>query len=74
MVVLVGLAMWGAAKVTPSTAVPPAIRAGGAAALVVATSFVLYMNRFQIVPDERALQSKFGADFEAYGARVRRWI
>ena len=27
--------------------------------------FVLYMNRFQILPEERALQAKFGPAFEA---------
>ena len=36
--------------------------------------FVLYMNRFQIIPEERVLAGKFSAQFEAYRARVRRWI
>lgn len=36
--------------------------------------FVACMNRFQIAPEERALEARFGADFEAYRARVRRWI
>jgi protein-S-isoprenylcysteine O-methyltransferase Ste14 len=36
--------------------------------------FVLYMNRFQITPEERALTSLFGADFLAYQAKVRRWL
>ena len=35
--------------------------------------FVLYMNRFQIGPEERMLRSKFGADFDTYCGRVRRW-
>ena len=36
--------------------------------------YVLYINRFQIAPEERALTSLFGQDFAAYQARVRRWI
>ena len=36
--------------------------------------FVLYMNRFQILPEERALQAKFGPAFDAYAQAVRRWI
>ncbi len=36
--------------------------------------FVLYINRFQIVPEERALAALFGAEFSAYKARVRRWL
>jgi protein-S-isoprenylcysteine O-methyltransferase Ste14 len=42
--------------------------------LVVIPGFVLYMNRFQIAPEERALQARFGADFENYRRRVRRWM
>jgi protein-S-isoprenylcysteine O-methyltransferase Ste14 len=36
--------------------------------------FVLYMNRFQIGPEEAALERVFGADYVAYRARVRRWL
>lgn len=36
--------------------------------------FVLYMNRFQIGPEERVLREKFGAPFEAYMGEVRRWL
>lgn len=35
--------------------------------------FVAYMNRYQITPEERALEAMFGADFTAYKRRVRRW-
>jgi protein-S-isoprenylcysteine O-methyltransferase Ste14 len=36
--------------------------------------FVLYMNRFQIGPEERVLKQKFGAPFEDYMGRVGRWL
>jgi len=37
-------------------------------------AFIFYMNRFQIVPEERALTEKFGRDFVAYQSKVRRWL
>jgi protein-S-isoprenylcysteine O-methyltransferase Ste14 len=36
--------------------------------------FVLYITRFQIIPEERVLVSLFGAEYEAYKGRVRRWV
>ncbi|MDP9112810.1 MAG: isoprenylcysteine carboxylmethyltransferase family protein [Acidobacteriota bacterium] len=36
--------------------------------------FILYLNHFQIAPEERALASLFGREFAAYRSRVRRWI
>ncbi|MGY2492263.1 methyltransferase family protein [Cupriavidus sp. CP313] len=36
--------------------------------------FVLYINRFQIAPEERVLSSLFGAQYVAYKGRVRRWL
>ena len=36
--------------------------------------FALYITRFQIVPEERALDGLFGATFAAYKKRVRRWL
>lgn len=36
--------------------------------------FVLYINRFQIVPEERVLAAKFGTAFDDYRRRTRRWI
>ena len=36
--------------------------------------FILYMTRFQIVPEERALSAMFGATYSTYRARVRRWL
>lgn len=42
--------------------------------LVGIVGFVLYMNRFQIEPEERALEANFGQDYLDFKARVRRWI
>lgn len=36
--------------------------------------FVLYLTRFQIQPEERALQHAFGQAYLDYQARVRRWL
>jgi protein-S-isoprenylcysteine O-methyltransferase Ste14 len=36
--------------------------------------FVTYMTRYQIRPEEQALLAKFGGEFAAYQARVRRWL
>lgn len=43
-------------------------------ALLGVAGFVLYMNRFQIGPEERALAALFGDTFNAYRGRVRRWL
>jgi protein-S-isoprenylcysteine O-methyltransferase Ste14 len=37
-------------------------------------AFVVYMGRYQIRPEERAMLNAFGADYEAYCNRVRRWL
>ena len=37
-------------------------------------AYVLYMDRFQIRPEERELQAKFGPAFAEYAKSVRRWI
>lgn len=36
--------------------------------------FVLWLNRFQIAPEERALLARFGSSYAAYCRRVRRWL
>jgi protein-S-isoprenylcysteine O-methyltransferase Ste14 len=36
--------------------------------------FVAALTRLQIVPEERALAAKFGADYRAYRGAVRRWF
>jgi len=45
---------------------------------VLATSwlfiYVVYLTRFQIIPEERALLERFGDSYADYMKRVRRWI
>ena len=41
---------------------------------VVLPAFVLYMNRFQIGPEESALATLFADHFSQYRTRVRRWL
>ncbi len=36
--------------------------------------FVMYITRFQIQPEERALENIFGEEFSNYEKRVRRWL
>jgi protein-S-isoprenylcysteine O-methyltransferase Ste14 len=47
---------------------------GALSAVVGPIAFVLYIQRFQILPEERALAAKFGEEYRAYMARVRRWL
>jgi len=44
------------------------------ASAVLPLIFVVYMNRLQIGPEERALRARFGASYEVYLRSVRRWI
>jgi protein-S-isoprenylcysteine O-methyltransferase Ste14 len=45
-----------------------------ALAIIMLPAFMLYMNRFQIGPEETALASAFGDAFSQYTRRVRRWL
>jgi protein-S-isoprenylcysteine O-methyltransferase Ste14 len=36
--------------------------------------YALYLTRFQIIPEERVLDSLFGVSFSEYRKRVRRWL
>lgn len=51
-----------------------ALLLGQPAALLLAAGYVPVMNRLQIVPEETALRLRFGAAFNDYQARVRRWL
>lgn len=37
-------------------------------------AFVLYITRFQIIPEERTMAVLFGEAYAAYRSRVRRWL
>ena len=37
-------------------------------------AYIVYINMFQIAPEERALTSLFRSEFLAYKSRVRRWL
>ncbi len=42
--------------------------------LVAPLLFALYITRFQILPEERVMATKFGEAYAAYRGRVRRWL
>lgn len=50
------------------------LRMGSWAEAATLPLFVAYVTRFQIVPEERALEARFGEAFRAYCARTRRWL
>jgi protein-S-isoprenylcysteine O-methyltransferase Ste14 len=43
-------------------------------ALLGPAAFLLFIDRFQIVPEERALTAKFGDAYVRYRRSVRRWL
>ena len=47
---------------------------GNGLALVLIPCFMLYLNRFQIRPEERWMRQRFGDQYQQYRADVRRWI
>ena len=51
-----------------------AVRLGSWPALLPPLAFVAVLDRLQIRAEEAALADRFGSDYEAYGARVPRWL
>ncbi|WP_036155002.1 methyltransferase family protein [Maribacter forsetii] len=47
---------------------------GNAFNTLIAAGFVGYMNRFQIIPEEKILLNKFGRSFKDYCILTRRWF
>jgi protein-S-isoprenylcysteine O-methyltransferase Ste14 len=43
-------------------------------ALLLVFSCMYYLNRYQILPEERALTQRFPERYPEYQARVRRWF
>ena len=42
--------------------------------LIILMFFVLYINKFQIIPEEEAMEKLFGNKYNDYKKNVRRWI
>jgi protein-S-isoprenylcysteine O-methyltransferase Ste14 len=51
-----------------------AVYLSAALAFLFLPAFVLYLNQFQIKPEERVLSALFGQEYAAYMERVRRWL
>lgn len=47
---------------------------GALSAMLGPAAFVGFITRFQIVPEERVLEGRFGPEYIAYKERVRRWL
>lgn len=45
-----------------------------ASALLAVPAYMLYITRYQVVPEERALLERFGREYERYRSQVRRWL
>ncbi|UAB78843.1 isoprenylcysteine carboxylmethyltransferase family protein [Erythrobacter sp. SCSIO 43205] len=56
--ILIGIAIW----------------LGSPVNVIMLIAFVAYITGFQIVPEEARLAQVFGADYESYKSRVRRWL
>jgi len=47
---------------------------GSVYSLAIIVAFILYMSRFQILPEERALIELFGDEYIEYCLKVKRWL
>jgi len=43
-------------------------------AFVLLIAYIFYINRFQIIPEERALSAIFGPKYDSYYANVHKWL
>lgn len=43
-------------------------------ALLGVMAYVLYITRFQIIPEERVMEKLFGQEYLVYKVKVRRWL
>ncbi|MED5618902.1 methyltransferase family protein [Ideonella sp. BN130291] len=51
-----------------------AVFLSNALAALLVPVYVLYINRFQVRPEERALLERFGSQYAAYQQKVPRWL
>ena len=42
--------------------------------IIILMFFVWYINKFQIIPEEEAMEKLFGGKYSEYRQKVRRWI
>jgi protein-S-isoprenylcysteine O-methyltransferase Ste14 len=51
-----------------------AVYFGALSNVIVVSFFVVFINKYQIIPEESALQEKFGENYTQYAQKVRRWL
>ena len=51
-----------------------AIYSGAISNILVISAFVVFINKFQIEPEEDVLLEKFGESYEKYKDNVGRWM
>lgn len=47
---------------------------GNGLAFALLPLFMGYMNRYQITPEEKVMEDKFGEEYQKYKSEVRRWL
>jgi protein-S-isoprenylcysteine O-methyltransferase Ste14 len=50
------------------------IKKGAVSGFILVPGFIVYMNYFQIFPEERSMKTLFSGRYEVYCRQVRRWL
>ena len=50
------------------------VKTGAVSGFILVPSFIAYLNNFQILPEERAMNALFSGEYEVYCQQVRRWL
>ena len=50
------------------------IKTGAVLGFILVPSFVAYLNYFQILPEEHAMNALFSGEYKVYCQQVRRWL